>query len=92
VQQWENGRNGPKRTRLGHLASILGVTEQYLLTGNDPSMGDLMENQALSLFRGLPKAMQDVAVQQLQVLYTASNKGISSSGNPFGGKLPPTKT
>lgn len=91
VQQWENGRAGPKRTRIGQLAALLGVTEQYLMTGSDPAMGDMLENQALTIFRGLPPALQDVAVQQLQALYSASNPGKKDAANPYGGKPPPKK-
>jgi transcriptional regulator with XRE-family HTH domain len=88
VQQWENGKSGPKRTRLAQLAMLLGVTEQYIMTGADPQMGDMMENQAMSLFRGLSPELKDIAVQQLQVLYTAGTDGKFTKGSPFGNKLP----
>lgn len=33
VQQWENGNTAPSRRRLPKVAELLGVTQEYLLSG-----------------------------------------------------------
>lgn len=33
IQQWENGKTAPKRTRLEKVADALGTTPEYLMTG-----------------------------------------------------------
>ncbi len=35
VQQWENGKTAPRRTRLARVAEALGTTVEYLSLGND---------------------------------------------------------
>lgn len=35
IQQWENGSTAPKRTRLTKVAEFFGITEQFLLNGEE---------------------------------------------------------
>ena len=99
VQQWENepDPNNPKtlstapsRRRMPRVAAALGVTEEWLRTGDRDNHEalDPIELQLVNLYRKLPGAAQELLVQQANGLYTALNPGEASAANPFAGKKP----
>lgn len=97
VQQWEtepdpsNPRvlsTAPKRTRLADVARLLGVTEEWLATGRNPTQApgdapDPIERQLLSFYRGLPTELQEALVQHANALHNAVNPGDRSPANPY---------
>lgn len=100
IQQWETEPDAanpkvlstaPKRTRLADVARVLGVTEEWLVTGRegDASHLDPIEQQLVMLYRALPAEIQEVLLQQANGLYSALNPRRKDRANPYGGKKPP---
>lgn len=96
VQQWERepgeGEGGkqrlstaPSRKRLASVAAILGVTEQWLLTGTDGHgvTVDPTEGQLLLFYRGMPDEVKVAMLSHANALYNAVNPTKRSAANPF---------
>jgi transcriptional regulator with XRE-family HTH domain len=103
VQQWETepGPPGskvlstaPKRTRLADVARVLGVTEEWLVTGRDPEgrLQDPGKDQLDRFYEGMTPEMRHILIAQANTLYNLSNPGRPpDSADPYPGKSPPPK-
>lgn len=90
VQQWENGKSAPKRTRLERVASVLGVTPQELVAGvsagrktapgYDPRLDEIP-----ALFSWLTEEQKNGLITKLRATAMA-NKAIAKE---LGGKFTP---
>lgn len=96
VQQWERepGRSedgskvlstAPSRKRLQQVAAILGVTPQWLLTGenDDGQKTDPTEEQLLMFYRSVNEESKAAMLTQANALFNALNPGRRSVANPF---------
>lgn len=72
VGQYEIGYTSPRLPKLHKLAEILGVTVEWLLTGDDPDekvkAQTVAEQEALQLMRAIPAEQQDAALAMLKAL------------------------
>jgi transcriptional regulator with XRE-family HTH domain len=84
VQQWETEPDpanpstlstAPKRTRLAKVAQVLGVTEEWLLTGRDPEgrLHDPGKSQLEMFYDGMTPEMRHVLLATANTLYNLSN-------------------
>lgn len=90
VQQWENGKSAPKRTRLERVASVLGVTPQEIVAGvsgsrknapgHDPRLDEIP-----ALFSWLTEEQKNGLITKLRATAMA-NKAIAKE---LGGKFAP---
>ena len=90
VQQWENGKSAPKRTRLERVASVLGVTPQEIVAGvsaarkNNPDHDPRLD-EIPALFAWLTADQKNGLITKLRSTALA-NKTITKE---LGGKLSP---
>jgi len=90
VQQWENGKSAPKRTRLERVASILGVTPQEIVAGvstgrkNNPDYDPRLD-EIPALFAWLTEGQKDGLFKKLRATAIA-NQAITKE---LGRKLSP---
>lgn len=72
VGQYEIGRNLPKSARFEAISKALGVTVEWLLTGDDPEQirraQTTTEAEALRIIRKLPDDKREAALAMLQGL------------------------
>lgn len=72
VGAWEVGLKSPRRSMAQKVAAMLGVTMEWLLTGNEPEERTKAQTkpelEALELVRALPPEKQDMAVAMLRGL------------------------
>lgn len=72
VGQYDIGYTSPRLPKLHKLAEILGVTVEWLLTGDDPDekvkAQTVAEQEALQLMRAIPAEQQDAALAMLKAL------------------------
>lgn len=103
VQQWERepgvGPDGkpilstaPSRARLAKVAAILGVTQHWLLTGEDHEGQKLdpTTSQLVMMYEGVSEESRDTLLQFANRLYSLEHPG-KSAANPFSGKRPPKR-
>lgn len=78
VGQYEIGLATPRPKRFERLAEVLGVTVEWLLTGNEPEQKvraqTVNELAALELLRAIPHDKQGSALAMLQGLAGAMTK------------------
>ena len=98
VQQWETEPDpgnekvlstAPKRTRLAEVAALLGVTEEWLLTGRDQEgrEHDPGKHQLEMFWDGMTAEMRHILLAQANTLFNLSRPGVGP-GDPFNGKKP----
>jgi transcriptional regulator with XRE-family HTH domain len=90
VQQWENGKSAPKRTRLERVASVLGVSPQELVAGVSAarkiaSSHDSRLDEIPALFAWLTDDQKEGLITKLRATALA-NKAIAKE---LGGKFLP---
>lgn len=103
VQQWERepderpdgGRvlsTAPSRKRLPTVAAILGVTEQWLLSGTDDDGQnvDPTVDQLVAFYVGMGDELKSLLLAQANTFYNMSHTE-RSAANPYPGKLPPKR-
>lgn len=102
VQQWETEPDpsnpkvlstAPKRTRLAQVAQVLGVTEEWLVTGRDADgqQFDPIAQQLVGIYQALPENLQEVLMQSANALLIAADPLKRGPGNPYPGTPPPGK-
>jgi transcriptional regulator with XRE-family HTH domain len=78
VTQYETGRSIPRARRMPKLAEFLGVTVEWLLTGNEPEeltkAQTKAEEEVLSLMRVVPAEHQALALAAFRGLVGAYTK------------------
>lgn len=88
VQQWENGKSAPKRTRLERVATALGVTPQELATGAAPPRSaapgtDPRIDEIPGLFIWLTEEQRDAFLSELRATATANRAIAKELGGKF---------
>jgi transcriptional regulator with XRE-family HTH domain len=100
IQQWETEPDpsnpkvlstAPRRSRLTLVAQVLGVTEEWLITGRGPdgASHDPIAKQLMDIYQSLPEHLQEALMQSANAFAVAADPAKRSTANPYPNKKPP---
>lgn len=77
VQQWENGKTAPNRSRLGRVAKVLKTTNEYLVSGVSASWAGRLAVASVAEQRTYSYLHPNADIQRVvELLESMTDKGV----------------